>query len=193
MLDLRLELDPGAAPFAASWVRQGAYPVLGARVAVFKLLEQRPLPAGLEPRQLKAIELLLQGKDMKATATACGVTLPVMFEWRYSLPFAEEMAKRISDLQAITHAQCVAHAPKVLGRILAIAEDPEHKDQLKAATWIMDRAKELPNVYTTQAEWNAAREHARKSAYAELWRLPDSEIVATVRELKSLPPPKDPT
>ena len=149
--------------------------------------EARPLPAGLEPRQLVALEALLRGSDMKGAATAAGVTLPLMFEWRYSLPFAEELSKRIADLRAYTHTRVVGRAEWYIQRMEEIAGDPTHRDQMKALAYLTDFAREQPSMYTSAAEWNAAREHARKSAYAELWVLPDAEIVATVRELKALP------
>lgn len=124
---------------------------------------------------------------MRQVATKLGVTLPVLFEWRYSLAFAEEYSKRVADMRAFTHSTVVGRAMQYVEALHQIATDPDHRDCTKAAQYLLDYAREQQSVYTSAAEWQAAREHARKSAYAELWVLPDAEIVATVRELKSLP------
>lgn len=156
-------------------------------VAPVHVLEARPIPPGLEPRQARALELLLGGLGMADCAKACGVTLPVMFEWRYSLPFQEEYSKRVADMRSYVHATVVGRAVQYVDWLHEIAGDSDHRDRLKALAYLMDYAREQQSVYTSAAEWQAAREHARKSAYAELWTLPDAEIVDTVRKLKSLP------
>jgi len=142
----------------------------------------------LSPQQLRAVELILQGQALPAVAAAVGVTLPILYEWRYSLPWAEEMAKRQSDLRYLTQAMYLGSSRRVYELILEIAENGERdSDRLKACQMLNDMAFTETSVYTTQAEWNAARENATKSVLGSLWTLSDADIIDRVRNLKLLP------
>jgi hypothetical protein len=143
---------------------------------------------GLSPQQSKAVELILQGKPLTEVAKACGMTLPELYDARYSLPFAEHMARRQADLAAYTSAMYLGAAREVLDIVLDIARTSDNDaTRLKACAMLNERAFAERSTYTTTAEWAAAREQVTKSVMGSLWKLSDSEIVDTVRNLKALP------
>jgi hypothetical protein len=117
-----------------------------------------------------------------------GCTLPELYDWRYSLPFAEHLARRQADMRAYTQAQYVGKARWVFEQLVEIATNADKDaDKLKALGMIRELAHGESATYTTTAEWAAAREQVTKSVMGSLWKLSDSEIVDTVRNLKALP------
>lgn len=95
--------------------------------------------AGLSPGQLKAIEMIVEGRSYKEVCDEVGISKSGLAKWRCNKNFIKELSK--NRKQATKEAQNMAatNASYALQRIIEIIDDPEAtRTQLAAAVKVYE-------------------------------------------------------
>ena len=97
-------------------------------------------PKKLTPRQLKAMDLLLQGKSMQEIAQEIGVVRQTISQWKNQDPqFRAQLEELREEAEQELSFALPMHDGFMLGQLRALAEEgpPEHR--LKAIQYYFER------------------------------------------------------
>ena len=104
----------------------------------------------LNARQLYAVDLLSRAVNKKEVAAQVGVNRGTIYNWLEQPEFQHEVEQRRQSLQQLLNDPTpyltgLLHwqnkLPNVMGSVVEVACDPEHKNQLRAAELILEHLR----------------------------------------------------
>ena len=104
----------------------------------------------LNARQIHAVDLLSRSVSKKEVADQVGVNRGTIYNWLDQPEFQHEIEQRRQSLQQLLNDPTpyltgLLHwqnkLPNVMGSVVEVACDPEHKNQLRAAELILEHLR----------------------------------------------------
>ena len=100
----------------------------------------------MQPKQQRALDLLLAGHATTAVAAMVGVRRETIWRWTQDPDFAAEVSRRQAERRLAIHAELDAGVLEAVQMLRGLVADPEAPAgaRVRAATALMDRAGLTP-------------------------------------------------
>jgi hypothetical protein len=129
----------------------------------------------LHTKQLHAVDLLSRAVSKKEVAQQVGVDRGTIYNWLEQPEFSSEIEQRRQSLRQLLNdptpyltglLHWKANLPEVMRSVAAIASDPDHRNQLRAAELILEylRPAHIEEPQTDDARMIA--EHAQSHGWS---------------------------
>ena len=100
----------------------------------------------MQPKQQRALDLLLAGHATTAVAAMVGVRRETIWRWTQDPAFAAEVSRRQAERRQAIHSELDAGVLEAVQMLRGLVADPEAPAgaRVRAATALMDRAGLTP-------------------------------------------------
>ena len=106
----------------------------------------RPTRTGVEPRQMRALHLLMAGKSRKEIAEQLEVNEKTISRWLREPAVMVEFAHQTAAVSAELWTQFTAETTEVWTIFRGLLHSEDERIQLRAATWYLDRVLSLISI-----------------------------------------------
>ena len=147
----------------------------------------------MQPKQQRALELILAGHSVTDIAAQVGVRRETVWRWRNDPSFASEVSIRQAQRRQSIHDELdagVIESVRMLRGPMADTDAPPGA-RVRAATALMDRAGLTP-AYAVEVRHKA--EHAQQQATEQAFKDPQDmarQILRTLPEARAVRPPDE--
>ena len=106
----------------------------------------RPARTVVEPRQMIAIGLLMEGKTQKAVGEELGVDEKTISRWLREPAVKLEFGQQLAASSAEMWAQMIAQRAEVWATFRKLLQSQDERIALRAATWYLSRVMSLTSM-----------------------------------------------
>lgn len=100
----------------------------------------------VEPQQMVALRLLMEGRPRKAVAEHLGVDEKTIGRWLQEPAVKRELGQQLASVSAETWIQMVAQTAEVWATFRELFQSPDERIRLRASTWYLGRILSIVSV-----------------------------------------------
>jgi hypothetical protein len=100
----------------------------------------------VEPRQMVALRLLMEGRPRKAVAAHLGVDGKTIGRWLQEPAVKRELGQQLASVSAETWIQMVAQEAEVWATFRELLQSSDERIRLRASTWYLGRILSIISV-----------------------------------------------